>query len=332
MSDMIRKEANASVSSREKKGRTIPAETTAETAAATDSANSSPKREPAKKPKKDIRRVKTLPPMSVIVPFIMKDRIGSSNLLQDRINVIKLEKYIKEKQTEDALVNISMMHVLIAAYVRLVSQRPAINRFIRGQRVYTRKSVEVSLTIKREMSLDSPDTVVKVLLQPDATIYDVYEALNKAIVDYRANPGGDFDDTARWLSYIPSVILRGVIGFLSFLDYFGFLPRFLTGVSPFHCSMFITSMGSLGIPAIYHHLYDFGTCPVFIAFGSKQRRYEVSPDGSVSKNQFIDLKFTLDERICDGYYYAKALRYLKRVLNDPWILDLPPEQVVSDIR
>ncbi len=284
------------------------------------------------KKQKEARKVKSLSPMAMIVPFIMKDRVGSSNYLSDNINVLKLEKYIKEKQSQDGLSNISMMHVLIAAYVRLVSQRPALNRFIRGQRVYTKRHIDVALTIKREMSLDSPDTVVKISLSPDATVYDVYEQLNKAIVSYRENPGGGFDSTAKWLSYIPSIILRGVIGFLTFLDYFGLIPKFLTNVSPFHSSMFITSMGSLGIPAIYHHLYDFGTCPVFIAFGAKQRKYEVNPDGSVYKHQFMELKFVLDERICDGYYYAKALRLLKSILNDPWKLDTPPEQVVEDIR
>ncbi len=283
------------------------------------------------KKKKDMRRVRTLPPMSTIVPFIMKDRVGSSNLMYDKINTVKLEKYIKEKQANEGMKNLSMMHVLIAAYCRLISQRPAINRFIRGQRVYTRRSIEVALTIKKEMTLDSPDTVVKVTLQPDATIYDVYEALNKEITDYRENPGGDFDDTAKVLSYIPALILRAVVGLFFFLDYFNLLPKFLQKVSPFHSSMFITSMGSLGIPAIYHHLYNFGTCPAFIAFGAKKRRYEVNPDGSIYKHQYMDVKFTLDERICDGYYYAKALKLWKSFLNDPWCLDVPPENVVEDI-
>ncbi len=284
-----------------------------------------------KKKTKDIRRVKGVSPMAAISPFIMKDRVGSSNLLSDKINVLKIEKYIKEKQTTSDMKNLSMMHVLIAAYIRLVSQRPALNRFIRGQRIFTRKSVEISLTIKKEMSLDSPDTVLKIVLPPDASMEDVYRSLNSAITEYRDNPGGSFDDTAKFLSYIPAVILQFIIGFLRFIDYFGLLPKFLQKVSPFHCSMFITSMGSLGIPAIYHHLYDFGTCPGFIAFGAKQRRYEVNPDGTVYKHQYIDVKFTLDERICDGYYYAKALRLFKSILNDPWQLDSPPEQVIDDI-
>lgn len=283
------------------------------------------------KKQKDIRRVKTIPPMSTIVPFIMKNRIGSSNYMHDTVNVLKIEKYIREKQLNDDMKNLSMMHVLIAAYVRLISQRPALNRFIRGQRVFTRRSIDVSLTIKKEMELDSPDTCVKIRLSPDADLKTVYNALNGEITNYRNNPGGDFDDTARILSYIPAVILRGVIGLLKFLDYFRLMPKFLEWVSPFHCSLFITSMGSLGIPAIYHHLYDFGTCPAFVAFGTKQRKYEVNPDGSVYKHQFIDLKFVLDERICDGYYYAKALKLYKSILSDPWQLDSPPEEIIEDI-
>ncbi len=283
------------------------------------------------KKKKDIRRVKTLPPMAVLIPFIMKDRIGSSNYMSDTINTVKLEKYIKEKQMTTDMKNLSMMHVLIAAYCRLISQRPALNRFIRGQRVFTRRSIEISLTIKKEMTLESPDTVVKVILQPDATIEDVYNAFNEVVTNYRNAPGGDFDETAKFLSYIPAVVLQGIIALFRFLDYFRLLPKFLQKVSPFHCSMFITSMASLGIPAIYHHLYDFGTCPVFISFGTKKRRYEVNADGSVYKHQFMDVKFVLDERICDGFYYAKALRLWKSILNDPHCLDTPPETVIEDI-
>lgn len=294
----------------------------------TPSDNTSDKKK--KKRKSTMRRVKTISPMSMMIPFIMVDRVGSQNFITDRISVTKLEKYIKEKQAE-GMKNISMMHVLIAAYLRMSAQRPAVNRFIRGQRVWTRDEMEISLTIKKEMSLESPDTVVKITMPRDATMRDVYEQLNRAITDYRAQPGGDFDRTAKALSLIPAVLLKFVIWFLRLLDYFGLIPRFLTGVSPFHCSFFITSMGSLGIPPIYHHLYDFGTCPVFCSFGAKKRTYEVNPDGSVYKQSYMDLTFVTDERICDGYYFASSLRVLKNVLRDPWQLDHAPESVQDDV-
>ena len=279
---------------------------------------------------KDIRKVKGLSPMTIITPYIMTNRIGSMNLMRDTISVSKIERYIKEKQAE-GMTNLSMMHVLIAAYIRLVSQRPQLNRFIRGHRVWTRKSTEVSLTIKKEMKLDSPDSVVKLVLPPDATLKDVYENLNTQITEYRNDPGGDFDNTVGFLSYIPGFLLRGVVAMLRGLDYMRLLPKFLQKVSPFHCSMFITSMGSLGIPPIYHHLYDFGTCPIFIAFGAKKREYKVNPDGSVYKDQTMDFTFACDERICDGFYYASGLKLYKAILKDPWQLDAPPEKIIDDI-
>lgn len=278
---------------------------------------------------KEFRRVKTISPMSAVIPFIMVNRTGSQNFISDSVDIEKVEKYIKEKQTQ-GMQNISMMHVMIAAYIRLVSQRPALNRFIRGQRVWTRKNVEVSLTIKKEMSLDSPDTVVKITLPPSATLEDVYTALNNEIVSYRANPGGDFDDTARAFTRLPSLIFKFAVASLRFLDYFGLMPKAIAKVSPFHCSYFITSMGSLGIPPIYHHLYDFGSCPVFFSFGAKRRAYEIDNTGLVRRRQYMDFTFVLDERICDGYYYASALKLLKNILKNPWQLDEVPT-VIPDI-
>ena len=90
-------------------------------------------------------------------------------------------------------------------------------------------------------------------------------------------------------------------------------------------------MGSLGIPAIIHHLYNFGNMPVFIAFGKKYRRNEVENDGTVVNRKYVDLGLCLDERICDGFYYASIMKYLKRIFNDPQRLDAPPETVVQDI-
>lgn len=282
------------------------------------------------KPKKEWYRVRSISPVTKVEPYIMRTRTGAQNLLTDRIPTAKVEKYIRDRQKDD-MKNLSFMHVMIAAYVRAVSQRPALNRFIRGQKLYSRRDIEVALTIKKDMTLESPDTVVKVTFSPGDTLRDVYEKLNSVIEEYRSNPGGDFDNVAKILSFMPGLLFRFVMGLLSFLDYFGLIPRFLTRVSPFHASFYLTSMGSLGIPPVYHHLYDFGTVPAFCAFGSKQRDFRVNADGSVYKYQYIDLTFALDERICDGYYYASALKLLRSILRSPEQLDNPPEKIIYDI-
>ena len=141
----------------------------------------------------------------------------------------------------------------------------------------------------------------------------------------------DFDKTAAALLMVPGVFLRLVVQILKLLDYFGMLPAFLLEVSPFHGSVFFTSMGSLGIPPIYHHLYDFGNLPVFIAFGRKYRKQEIDADGNVVIRRYVDYVMNCDERTVDGFYYATVLKYFNKLLRNPEVLDDPPEEVVMDI-
>ena len=280
--------------------------------------------------RKDGRKLRTIDPMSVVSPYIMDKRSGCQNFLQDTFDTEACEKYLTDKKKE-GIKGISLMHIIVAAYIRAVSQYPAINRYIAGQRVYARDNIVVSIVIKREMKLESPDTAIKIEFEPTDTIMDVYEKFNKAIEEYRNNPGSSFDKLARVLNYLPGLVLKSAIGFLRFLDYFGLLPYSLQKLSPFHGSLFITSMGSLGIPAVFHHLYDFGNLPVFIAFGAKKKVNVLNDDGKVEKRGIVDTTFVLDERICDGYYFATAYKYLKRFFKNPELLELPPETVVEDI-
>lgn len=280
----------------------------------------------------DGRRIRTLPPMSVVVPYIMVNRNGASNFIRDELEITDLEQYVREKRRE-GLTNFGLTHVFIAAYVRCVARYPALNRFLSGQRVYSRgDDIQYCMSVKKEMSTDAPDTCIKLHLKPTDTVYDVYRKFNEEVEKVKNTPlNSNFDQTARLFTMLPGLVFKFTVWLLKTLDYFGLIPLFLLEVSPFHGSVFFTSMGSLGIPAIVHHLYDFGNLPVFIAFGCKFRRNEVSADGKVLKKKYVDMTFNLDERICDGFYYATVLKYMRRLLSDPHRLDTPPERVEKDI-
>lgn len=276
------------------------------------------------------RRIRSLSPMTRVAIFIMENRIGALNSIRDSVDTSQIDKYVKEKKAE-GYKNFNFMHVIIATYVRIISQMPALNRFIAGHKVFARNNIEVALTIKKEMTLDSPDTVIKIEPTADMTPLHIHDLLQAEIENYRNDPGGAFDDTAKVLNKLPGFIMLLAIKLLRFIDYLGLLPRSLTKLSPFHASMFITSMGSLGIPPVYHHLYDFGNCPVFIAFGAKERKYELNANGEAERHDYIDFTVVMDERICDGFYYAAALKKIRRYLRDPWLLDTPPEEILEDV-
>ena len=281
----------------------------------------------------DGRRIRTLPAMSQVSPYIMVNRNESSNQFEDSFEITHVDRYIRKKRKE-GLTSFGITHVLLACYVRGLCRYPGLNRFLAGQKVYSHgDDIQYCMTIKKEMKADSPDTVIKIHLKPTDTADDVYYKLQAAVEKEKkaAELDSNFDATAGALNLIPGVVLKFVVWLLKLLDYFGLLPKFLLEVSPFHGSLFFTSMGSLGIPPIYHHLYDFGNLPVFGSFGMKRRALEVLEDGTVVQRKYVDVKFTLDERIVDGYYYAAFFKHYKRILQHPEVLDNPPDEVIRDI-
>lgn len=281
---------------------------------------------------KEGRRIKSGTPMDAVSPFIMTTRSGSSNSFSASIDIEKCEQLLREKRAE-GMKGIGMIHIFMAAYVRVVSQLPGINRFIRGQRVYARDGIEICMAIKKEHKLNAPETVVKLYANPDDTLDTIYRQLCDELAENKQyGDHNNMDTAARVLMSFPRVFLKFTVWILKSLDYFGFLPRWLTKLSPFHGSMFITNMGSLGMPPIYHHLYDFGNLPLFIAMGAKRTEYRMTKDGEIKKYKMLDFTVVCDERICDGHYYATAFKKLQRILENPEQLLTPPEAVVEDIR
>ena len=281
----------------------------------------------------DGRKVRTLAPMAQITAYFQVERNTCSNLFEESFEITNIDRYIRQKRRE-GLTDFGITHVLLAAYVRGVAKYPQLNRFISGQKVYSRdEDIQYCMVIKKEMTVDAPDTSIKVHLNPHDTAVDVYHKLNAAVESVKATQELDssLDGLIQYLNLIPSIVLKFVVWLLKLLDYFGMLPKFLLELSPFHGSLFFTSMGSLGIPPIYHHLYDFGNLPCFGAFGMKRRALEVQEDGSVVQKKYIDVKFVLDERICDGFYHATFFKHYRRLLAHPEVLDNPPEEVVRDI-
>jgi len=279
----------------------------------------------------DGRKVRSLSPMNYVSPFVMKTRQDASNYFKSSLDLSKIDEYIAEKRAEGKK-SFGFMHVVIAAYTRVVSQRPAINRFIAGQRIFQRGDIVISMMVKKEMTLNAQSTAIKLILDPADTPDVIYDKMELLIEEARkAGDSTAMDSVARALVGLPALLLRGFVGLMRGLDYFGLMPKIINKASPFHASLFLSNLGSLGIPPIYHHLYDFGNAPLFLTFGAKYRKPVMAEDGSVSTKKFIDYTVVSDERITDGHYMASAFKYLEYMLKHPKLLDTPPESVIEDV-
>lgn len=282
--------------------------------------------------RKDGRRVRTVSGMSVVAGYIMPDRNDACNNIQDTVEITAVERYVHRKRAE-GLEGFGIFHVFLAAYVRCIAKYPGCNRFFSGQRVYQRDDdIAFTMTVKKEMSTSAPDTTIKLHLNRADTAAEVYQKLNAVIEEVKNSPlDSSFDNLAGLLASLPGLLLKFTVWSLKVADYFGKLPKFLTELSPFHGSVIFTSMGSLGIPPIVHHLYNFGNLPVFLAVGRKYRKMELDAEGQPVMRRYVDFVLNCDERTVDGFYYATVLKYFHKILRNPAILDNPPEEIVQDI-
>lgn len=274
-------------------------------------------------------RVRKVDAVFRVIPYFLRTRIDAQNFFEERINVDNLEKFIRENRAQ--MPDLSIMHIIMAALVRLVSQRPKLNRFVIWNKIFARNHLNFSLVIKRSKTDDGEETLIKPVFDLTDTLQDVVRKVQAELNDNRfEGQRNGSDRLSRLMGYMPDFLLRTAVFLFSWMDRVGIMPKNIAKASPWHCSIFLTNLGSIGIESIYHHLYEFGTCSMFVAMGKKSAHNFYDQEGKLSSRRTIKLKFVLDERICDGFYYAASMRMLSKIFADPTQLLSPPERVVPD--
>lgn len=271
----------------------------------------------------DGRKIKTLPAFFKVIPSVMLERNDSQVLYKQDIPIKYLDEYIDNKAKEG--IKIAYMHIIYAAIVRVIAERPRLNRFVMNGTTYARNKIYVSLAIKKNLTDDGVETTTKIEYQGTETIFDIKQKLDAIIEQNKeVEANNETDKLAKTLGLIPTGLIRVAVKFLKFLDRHGLLPKAIIKASPFHTSVFLTNVGSLGIDTIYHHLYNFGTTSMFFSMGKKKKSF-IYEDEEIKEEKCITIAFVGDERICDGYYYANSFKSLFRYLKKPELLETAPD-------
>ncbi|NDP21674.1 MAG: hypothetical protein GZ091_11430 [Paludibacter sp.] len=274
-------------------------------------------------------RVRNVDALFTVAPFILTKRVDSEVFFEIKIPIDTVEEFIRSHKKD--MPDLSIMQVVMASVIRLVSQRPYVNRFIVWNKIFARNHVSFSLAIKRSMTVQGEETVIKPYFLPTDTLHDVVRKTKLELENnQQVGQENSSDSISKMMGLLPDFLLRLLIYLVKKMDHVGIMPKVFFRASPFHTTMFFTNIGSIGIESIYHHLYEFGTCSMFAAMGKKTKKYVVDKDGIPRSEKTIKLKFVLDERICDGFYYATSIRMLEKIITNPAQLLLPPENVVVD--
>lgn len=279
----------------------------------------------------DGREIKSLAPLEKIIPYIMKSRVDSMCMYEDYFDCAPMDAYIQEKREQG--IKITYMHIIIAGVVRMMALRPALNRFVMKGKVYTRPKIWVSFAVHHKLVDGDVESTIKLCFEGTEGLLEIAEKIDEAIKKETVNHTEEngTDQLARLLTHIPGPLIALAVNTLMWMDKHNIMPKAVVELSPFHTSLFITNLKSLGIRHIFHHIYEFGTTSLFLAMG-KEKYVPTVKDGELVEEKHLSFGLVSDERICDGLYYAKSLRQMRKLMRNPKALEIPLEKKVEDVK
>lgn len=280
--------------------------------------------------RKDGIWLKDVPAMNRIMPTLMPNRSDNEAYINVDIDARPLTAYlakVNDGRTEDKY---TFFHLISAALGKAFVLRPKMNRFIVGNKMYQRRNITVAFTVKKRFDDHAEEALAFFEYDPKETMQTYHEKIMKVIHSTKSYEEKDTSTGAMdVITKLPQWLITAIVKFVLWLDKHGWAPEFLIGSDPNHAAIFLTNLGSIGLPGGYHHLVNWGTNSCFIVVGKKYMKMEYDANGKEDLHEVIPLGITLDERIADGYYYSGTVALVKELLEHPELLELPADSPVE---
>jgi len=283
--------------------------------------------------RKDGKRLRGMDSMHFIMPLMYPNRCDNEAFISECIDLTNIDRYLEKKNAGNPAYRYNLFQIMVTAVLKVITLRPQMNYFIANQTMYVRNEVSAAFTIKKVFSDHGGEALAFLHAKNSDTIDSIHDEIYRQVSDCR-NDKNDastnaMDTLQRILEKTPRFLINFVGACARFLDRHGWMPQDVIATDPYYASAVLTNLGSLGLHAGYHHMTNWGTNSLFCAIGLIKKRPFYDEDGNVTMKNSVDIGLTIDERIADGYYYAKTVRLLKKLLDEPELLELPLDTPVE---
>ena len=269
----------------------------------------------------DATLVRDNDPLHFFMPYLYPNRADNEAVLQEEVDLTALNAFLAEKNKGRTTDKYTLMHAVCTALVRTITLRPKLNYFIKGNRLYHRNDISLSFVVKKQFADNGKEALAFRKFGPETTIDTLHQTVMEEIHDCRSDKLDNSTAGMELFTHLPRWLMRIAIHILFLLDYYGRVPQSLVKADPNYSTVLISNLGSIKLSASYHHLSNWGTCSLFLVIGEKHMAPIFQPDGSYEMREVVNLSITLDERIADGYYYAKSIQIFKHLLQHPELLN-----------
>lgn len=274
----------------------------------------------ARRERRDAFRIMEVDPFHSIIPYMMPKRTEAEVSMNESFDVTELCSYIKRRNGEEGL-HLKLFHAICTAVARTIYLRPKLNIFIAGRRYWQRKDITLSFVVKQEFKDTAEESLMFMKVKPDMTLDTVSKLILGDVDRVRKDGSNDLDKTMDFVGKLPRCILNLLFAVIRRLEYHGIMPAALTAGDPNYSTVLLANLGSIGCGAPYHHLSNYGTCSIMVTIGTMHKETRKMPDGSEAERDILDMTVTLDERIADGFYFARSLNLIRYMLEHPQLLE-----------
>jgi pyruvate/2-oxoglutarate dehydrogenase complex dihydrolipoamide acyltransferase (E2) component len=250
-----------------------------------------------------------------IQPLIQRTRAGSSVFFDLEVAAAPVDEAVAGLRAQG--VHASVLHVVVAAAARALHERPRLNRFVAGGRLWQRRGVWVTISAKTEKSDGGVVLAMKRQIDPTASTLQIAASLQGVVGEVRSGEKTRTEKELSLLFRLPVFLLQRLVGLVDVLDAWGLLPRWFIDGDPLFSSIFVANLGSLGMDGAQHHLFEYGNTPLFCTIGRKRHAFFVDDAGAVRAREVYPLRFTFDERVEDALYCLTTLQRLQALLEQP---------------
>lgn len=280
--------------------------------------------------RRDGRWLRDIPAMNQITPTLMPNRADNEAYINVDIDLRPLDAYLaKKNEGLDKSFRYTYFHIISAAIAKAFVLRPRMNCFVCNNKIFQRDDLTLAFVVKKQFNDKSEEGLAYIKFEENSTIDTFHEDVMRIIHSVREDAGDTSSDAMDILVSLPHWLTTTVVNTLKLMDRFGFAPKSLIGTDPYHSSILLSNLGSIGLEGGYHHLANWGTNSCFVVVGKKYMKKLCDKQGNEEACEVIPLGITLDERIADGYYYSGTVALVKELLAHPELLEMPANQEVE---
>ncbi len=248
-------------------------------------------------------------PYRQMMLFLMRGRNESAVYFEQQLDLSRTLPWLAEWNAKrEGSAKATVFHLVLHSLAQMLHERERLNRFTLGRKTYQRKGVFLSFAAKKVKDDAAPLATLKRRFEKDETFAQVVDRTSGEVGGARQTKKSAMDKELGILLALPGFLLALLLLVMKRLYAWGLAPRSLVDTDPLYTSAFVANLGSIGVDAAYHHLYEHGNCPIFCTIGKVT---------TVGDRQMLTLRYTYDERIEDGLYCARALEIIKQRVENP---------------